>query len=137
MDIYEALKSGGNADTIMASFEKELQAAVKRIEAEKAAEQKKTEKRQTLATARTTLAEALKEYYTILLGPDSETVKTIQVSDIEKHLKELEEEVKETIAALEQLATLFNKEPAKTPTPTEKKQETDDEVLTNFLRTLI
>lgn len=136
MDIYEALKSGGNADTIMASFEKELQAAVNRIEAEKAAaKQEETKKRQALATARTTLAEALKEYYTILLGPDSETVKTIQVSDIEKHLKELEEEVKETIAALEQLATLFDKKPAKTPT--EKKQETDDEVLMNFLKTLI
>ena len=135
MDIYEALKSGGNADTIMASFEKELQAAVKRIEAEKAAaEQEKTKKRQ-LASARTALAEALKEYYTTLLGSESEIVKAMQTSDMEKQLEELEKDLKETVAALEQLATLFDKEPTKTPT--EKKKETDDEVLANFLRTLI
>lgn len=136
MDIYEALKSGGNADTIMASFEKELQAAVKRIEAEKAAaKQEETKKRQALASVRTTLAQTLKEYYTVLLGPDSEIVKAMQVSDFEKHLKEQEENLKEAVAALEQLATLFDEEPAKTPT--EKKQETDDEVLMNFLKTLI
>ena len=77
MDLYEALKSGTPADELVATFNKELEAAKAKLKEE-------TEAERMLSYHRSCLADAIYDYISALTG--AETL-SFTIPEIEKELK--------------------------------------------------
>ena len=100
MDLYEALKAGTSADELVKAFYADLNDAVEKLNAEKAAaEAKKAEEDQArekkLADSRDQLAKAMNEYFHNYFAEDSfdfsfDEIKTL-LTGVEKELDSLTE----------------------------------------------
>lgn len=123
MDLYEALKSGTSADELVATFTKELEAAKAKLKEETEAEQ--------IAEYRYYLALALHDYISALAG--SGTL-NFTVADIEKELKDVEKELDPALTLLSGFQST-KKEDHKL-FKTKSKAETDDDILSQFIKML-
>ena len=131
MDLYEALKGGTDAKTLLDTFQKELDAAQERIVKEEVEKkrQEKAEKKELLTTARAQLAESLTEYISIVLD-DEDFYSSENVKLCEDILTEVETETKGLLL----LSTLENKR--KKPTLNIVRNNKDDDIINRFLETL-
>ncbi len=137
MDLYEALKAGTSADELVKAFYADLNDAVEKLNAEKAAaEAKKAEEDQArekkLADSRDQLAKAMNEYFHNYFAEDSfdfsfDEIKTL-LTGVEKELDSLTE--------------IFNQLTANDTAADVKKSKSkaadqqDDDIITKFLKNL-
>ena len=123
MDLYEALKDGTSADELVATFNKELEAAKAKLKEETEAEQ--------VAQYRSELAEAVYNYISALSGFE---IPSFTVADIEKELKDSEKELAPVFTLLSGFQSA--KEEAHKLFKTESKTKTDDDILDQFIKIL-
>lgn len=121
MDLYEALKSGTTPEELVATFHKDLEAAQKKYD-------KETQSDKVLDGARHQLAGAICIYAQALFGKG---MGPTDVDDVERVLKDKEQEVKDTVQILKELKELADDIERKMPK--EKKLKTDDDILKAFL----
>lgn len=124
MDLYEALKDGTSADELVATFNKELEAAKAKLKEENEAEQM-------LSYHRGCLADAIYDYISALTG--AETL-SFTIPEIEKELKSIEKELDPVLTLLS--GFVEPKEEDYKFFKTESKTKTDGEILAEFIKSL-
>ena len=133
MDLYEALKAGTSEEELLKAFHKDLDEANARI----AAEEEAAADKEYLANCRECLAEAIIEYTKALLGDDLD--ESISIEYIIKLLKEFEEDMKQTVTFSKKLNKVFektNNEPIGIKDTTRSVVDDDDDIITQFLKSL-
>ena len=123
MDLYEALKSGTSADELVATFNKELEAAKAKLKEETEAEQ--------IAYYRKDLADAIYDYISALTGFKTPT---LTVEEIEKELKSIEKDLGPVLTLLS--AFVEPKEEDYKFFKTESKAKTDGDIIAEFIKSL-
>lgn len=147
MDFYEALKEGATTTDLLNTFYRELDAASKKLEEERAKENEekmKSAKIEALNTARTNLVDALYEYTKVLVDEPVERFDTQffydKLIDLEKGYEELKNFSKE----LGDLQDIFNKSEKKANKQPKVKDfsrvytfdAADEDVIRNFINSL-
>lgn len=146
MDFYEALKEGATTTDLLNTFYRELDAASKKIEEERAREKEekmRSAKIEALNTARTDLVNALYEYTKVLVDEPVERFDTQffhnKLIDLEKYYEELKNFSKE----LGDIQDIFNKSEKKVNKQPKIKDfsrvytfDTDEDVIRNFINSL-
>ena len=122
MDLYEALKSGTPADELVATFNKELEAAKAKLKEETEAEQ--------VAQYRSYLADAIYDYVSALTGFETPT---LTVEEIEKELKNIEKELGPVLTLLSGFVEPKEEDYKFFKT---KKTKTDGDILAEFIKSL-
>lgn len=128
MDLYEALKNGTSTDDLIAAFRKDLDAAVERVAAEKAADQQALT--EYLNECRDYLADAICEYAYALFGDEVEDDLTFD--DIVKLLKTFEKDM----TSLVEISKSLKKEASKKPFYNCSCSKEDDDIITAFIKSL-
>ena len=112
MDFYEALKEGATTTDLLNTFYRELDAASKKLEEERAKENEekmKSAKIEALNTARTNLVDALYEYTKVLVDEPVERFDTQFFHNKLINLEKDYEELKNFSKELGDLQDIFNK----------------------------
>lgn len=122
MDLYEALKSGTSADELVATFNKELEAAKAKLKEETEAEQ--------ISYYREDLAEAIYNYISALIGFETPS---FTVADIEKELKNVEKELNPVLTLLSAFVEPREEDYKFFKT---KKTKTDGDIIAEFIKNL-
>jgi len=117
MDLYEALKSGTNAEELRKTFEKELKEAQSRVSAE---QEKEWQRIKQLSDVRHRLAEMILDYTVLALGEDCKIDKD-DVKKIEMALIKMESGLKKS----------------ETEKPMKLDSKVDDEVIRDLLKWLL
>jgi hypothetical protein len=117
MDLYEALKSGTNAEELRKTFEKELKEAQSRVSAE---QEKEWQRIKQLSDVRHRLAEMILDYTVLALGEDCE-IDADDVKKIEMALIKMEAGLKKS----------------ETEKPMKLDSKVDDEVIRDLLKWLL
>ena len=121
MDLYEALKNGTTPEELVATFHKDLEAAQKKYD-------KEAQSDKALDAARGSLAGAICVYAQALFG---EEMDHSDAKDVERLLKDKEEEIKDMIKLTKELKELADS--IERRAPKDKKPKTDDDILKAFL----
>ena len=122
MDLYEALKSGTPADELVATFNKELEAAKAKLKKETEAEQ--------VAQYRSYLADAIYDYISALTGFKTPT---LTVEEIEKELKSIEKDLGPVFTLLSAFVEPKEEDYKFFKT---KKTKTDGDIIAEFIKSL-
>ena len=122
MDLYEALKSGTSADELVATFNKELEAAKAKLKEETEAEQ--------IAYYREDLAEAIYNYISALTGFKTPT---LTVEEIEKELENVEKDLGPVLTLLSAFVEPKEEDYKFFKT---KKTKTDGDIIAEFIKSL-
>ena len=122
MDLYEALKDGTSADELVATFNKELEAAKAKLKEETEAEQ--------ITYYREDLAEAIYNYISALIGFETPS---FTVADIEKELKNVEKELNPVLTLLSAFVEPREEDYKFFKT---KKTKTDGDIIAEFIKNL-
>lgn len=135
MDLYEALKAGTSEEELLKAFHKDLDEANARIAAEEEAADKEY-----LADCRECLAEAILEYTKALLGEDLN--ESISVESVVETLEGFEKGMEQAVAFSKKLDKIFekakseNKKPVGIKVTTHSIDDDDDDIITQFLKSL-
>ena len=122
MDLYEALRSGTSTDELVATFNKELEAAKAKLKEETEAEQ--------VAQYRSYLADAIYDYVSALTGFETPT---LTVEEIEKELKSIEKELGPVLTLLSGFVEPKEEDYKFFKT---KKTKTDGDIIAEFIKSL-
>ena len=122
MDLYEALRNGTPADELVATFNKELEAAKAKLKEETEAEQ--------VAQYRSYLADAIYDYVSALTGFETPT---LTVEEIEKELKSIEKELGPVLTLLSGFVEPKEEDYKFFKT---KKTKTDGDIIAEFIKSL-
>lgn len=137
MDLYEALKSGTSADTLLNKFYEDLDIALEKIKKEEEQKQKTLE----LDNVRNDFINALIKYINTLLEipevstKESDTCKEV----IFNALMDFEREIKDSLKICESIADIFNQEKKEQKSSDTIKFNTDTidtNIIKDFLKTL-
>ena len=97
MDLYEALKNGTSAEELISAFNKDMEAAKKRLEQEK-----KKEKTEARNKSRSKFASAILDYFASCLDESCYALPT--VTELEELLKGFEEEMQGSMGLIDELS---------------------------------
>ena len=122
MDLYEALKSGTSADELVATFNKELEAAQTKLKEETEAEQ--------ITYYREDLAEAIYNYISALIGFETPS---LTIEEIEKELKGIEKDLGPVLTLLSAFVEPKEEDYKFFKT---KKTKTDGDIIAEFIKSL-
>ena len=122
MDLYEALKEGTSADELVATFNKELEAAKAKLKEENEAEQ--------VVQYRISLAEAIYDYIVALTGIEAPN---FTEADIEKELKGIEKDLGPVLTLLSAFVEPREEDYKFFKT---KKTKTDGDIIAEFIKSL-
>lgn len=136
MDLYEALMKGTSPEELISTFNKDLEAAKARYEAETAASKELDEKREKLAAA-------LEDYVTVLFGDKYQEIKDAGLygpNDTIEYLKTYEKDIAKLLNLDIEVKKILDKE-GKKPIGMEFKAKTasvwdDDDIISAFLKSL-